>query len=92
MDPSPIVDHFHQFGYSIGFEKSRCSLVHLIWFATTWVIWKERNDINFRGTQSSLAQLSENVKLMLRFFIIFFITGAKTFSYVRVLANFATCY
>jgi len=78
-------------GYMEGKERHKF-LWHLIWFATTWVIWKERNDINFRGTQSSLAQLSENVKLMLRFFIIFFITGAKTFSYVRVLANFATCY
>jgi hypothetical protein len=38
--------------------------MHLIWFATTWVIWKERNDRNFYGKQTSLAQLQENVKLL----------------------------
>jgi len=42
-DPAHILDHFIQFSSSIGFGTSRCSFMHLIWFATIWVIWKERN-------------------------------------------------
>lgn len=62
VDPPFILDHFIQFGSSIGYGKSRCSFMHLIWYATTWVIWKDRNARIFRGTQSSLMQLLENVK------------------------------
>jgi hypothetical protein len=40
-DPSNIQDHFHQFHTSAGYAKSRCSFMHLIWFASSWVIWKE---------------------------------------------------
>jgi len=42
-DPATVVDHFHQFGTSSDLAKSRCSFMHLIWFACSWVIWKERN-------------------------------------------------
>ena len=58
-----IMDHFIQFGSSTGFGQSRRSFMHLIWFATTWVIWKQRNARIFRGNPSSPTQLLENVKL-----------------------------
>jgi len=38
-DPSNTVDHFYHFGTSSGFGKSRCSLMHMIWFACSWVIY-----------------------------------------------------
>jgi len=64
VDPSNIVDHFHQFGTSSGYAESMCSFMYLIWFASSWLIWKERNDRLFRGKKNSLVQLLENVKLL----------------------------
>jgi hypothetical protein len=63
-DPLTLVDHFIQFGSSAGYSKVRCSFMHLIWFATSWVIWKERNDRLFRTKQSSFPQLLENIRLL----------------------------
>ena len=98
MDPPHILDHFIQFGSSTGYGKSRCSFMHLIWFATTWVIWKERNARIFRGTQIPIYNFrrmsnifpSGGLKLVLYLFIIIFTTGAKTLCYVQELANFFT--
>jgi len=61
-DPSNIVDHFYQFGTSFGYGK--CSLMHLIWFACSWVLWKERNDKLFQNKVNSPTQILENVKLL----------------------------
>jgi hypothetical protein len=60
-DPATVVDHFHQFGTSSGFAKSRCSFMHLIWFASSWVIWKERNARIFRAKESTTYQLLEKI-------------------------------
>ena len=64
-DPSAMVDHFTQFGTSAGLAKSRCSIImHLIWFASSWIIWKERNDGLFRAKECSPFQLLENIRLL----------------------------
>ena len=63
-DPSNIVDHFFQFGYVAGFAKSRTSFMHLIWFACSWAIWKERNDKLFCNKENPPMKLLENVKLL----------------------------
>ena len=63
-DPSAMVDHFTQFGTSAGLAKSRCSIMHLIWFASSWIIWKERNDGLFRAKECSPFQLLENIRLL----------------------------
>jgi len=34
----------------------------LIWFATSWVIWKERNHRIFRYKENTTLQLLENIK------------------------------
>ncbi|AES59336.1 hypothetical protein MTR_1g018300 [Medicago truncatula] len=70
---SSVVEHLtadqevtgsNPFGSSSGFAKSRRSFMHLIWFASSWVIWKKRNQRLFRGIESSPIQLLENVKLI----------------------------
>jgi len=63
-DPSTIVDHFLQFGTSSGLAKSWYSFMYLIWFASSWVIWKEKNDRLFRGKENIPFQLLESIKLL----------------------------
>ena len=63
-DPSTLVDHFIQFGTLAGYTKARCSFMYLIWFATLWVMWKERNDGLFRTKENSFSQLLENIRLL----------------------------
>jgi len=36
----------------------------LMWFASTWIIWKERNDRFFRGKENSPIQLLEKIKIL----------------------------
>jgi len=64
VDHYSIVDHFYQFGTLSGGSKSRCSLMHMFWFATIWVIWKERNDRIFGGQVNHPLQLLEKIKLL----------------------------
>ena len=47
--PATIMDHFLQFGSALGHGKRRKSFMSLIWFASSWVLWKERNNRIFRG-------------------------------------------
>jgi len=49
LDPSILADHFLQLGSSSSYAKSRSSFMFLIWFASTWVIWNEKNDMIIRG-------------------------------------------
>lgn len=63
-DPSIIADRFLQFGSLSGYAKSRCSFMLLIWFASSWMIWKERNDRIFRGKENSPIKFLENIKLL----------------------------
>lgn len=90
-DPCNIVNHFYQFDTSLRFGKSRCPLLHLIWFANVWMLWKERNEMLFRGQERSPYQILEavellsfgGIKLNLLLFLIVFIIGVKTLSFVR---------
>jgi len=63
-DLSRMVDHFLQFGSLSGYNTIKRSFMLLIWFATSWVIWKERNDMIFHGKESALVQLLEKIKLL----------------------------
>ena len=55
---------FLQFGILSGYTTSKCLFMLLIWFATSWVIWKERNDMIFHGQENAPIQLLENIKLL----------------------------
>lgn len=63
-DPSTNVDHFLRFRTCSGHVKSRCSFMSLIWFASSCVIWKERNYRIFKGKEKSPYQLLESIKLI----------------------------
>jgi hypothetical protein len=55
--------HFIQFTKMAGMPFSTQSFFRIIWFATIWVLWKERNDRIFHNTVSSPITLIEKVKL-----------------------------
>ena len=64
VNPISILDHYLQFRTFSGSARSKCSFMHLLWFASIWVIWKERNARLFRATESNMHQLLENIKLL----------------------------
>nr|ABD28363.1 hypothetical protein MtrDRAFT_AC148289g7v2 [Medicago truncatula] len=64
VNPLSISNHYLQFRISSGFAIFRCSFMHLLWFASIWVIWKEMNARIFRAKESTMHQLLENIKLI----------------------------
>lgn len=41
-------EHFTQFNFGGGGPQMRQSLLNVIWFATVWELWKERNNMIFK--------------------------------------------
>ncbi|CAJ2645018.1 unnamed protein product [Trifolium pratense] len=58
-----IQDHFVQFTLSAGGSRARRSFLQLIWLASVWVVWTERNHRLFRGSTSTLHQMLDKIKL-----------------------------
>lgn len=61
---SNVMYHFSQFCTSSGCGTSRRSFMSLIWFASTWIIWKERNDRLFQDKENSPMHLLKKIKLL----------------------------
>jgi len=61
---SCATDHFNQFSYGGGGSNVRQSILHLIWFATVWEIWKERNNMILNGKECSITLLVDKIKLL----------------------------
>jgi len=49
-----VTDHNNQFNVNGGIAKSRISISQVIWFATIWEIWKERNNRFFNDKECSV--------------------------------------
>lgn len=49
--PYNVSDHFNQFSYSSDISKVRRSIIQVIWFASVWEIWKERNNTIFNDNE-----------------------------------------
>jgi hypothetical protein len=56
-------DHFIQFTFSAGGSRARRSFLQLIWLASVWVVWTERNHRLFRGSANTTHQLLDKIKL-----------------------------
>jgi len=54
---------FYSFSLS-DYLKSRHSFMLLIWFASSWVIWKERNAGIFHDNENAPIQILVNIKLL----------------------------
>ena len=58
-------DYLNQFGFvGANCSKVRQSVMHLIWYAIVWEIWKEKNSKIFNGKECSTYQIVENIKLL----------------------------
>lgn len=61
--PSVPTDHLNQFSFVRGnCSKEWQSILHLIWYATVWEIWKERNNRLFNGKECSTFQIVDKIK------------------------------
>jgi len=58
-----IRHHFIQFSNMAGLPRVTHSFLRIVWFASFWAIWKERNYRVFQNTASNSSILSEKVKL-----------------------------
>jgi hypothetical protein len=63
VPPGELRHHFIQFTRLSGLPRTTHLFFTVIWFATIWVIWKDRNNRVFRNTSVTLSTLIEKVKL-----------------------------
>lgn len=62
--PDVPADHFNQFGHVCGnCSKVRHSIMHWIWYATVWTVWKERNNKIFNDKIKSVSFVWLKVKI-----------------------------
>jgi hypothetical protein len=55
-----IHDHFSHFGKLIKGGNGK-KFRHIIWLATTWSLWKKRNNIIFRGEEVNIPSLVDHI-------------------------------
>jgi hypothetical protein len=61
--PGDIRLHYEQFTKMAGMPRCSHMFLTIIWFATVWVIWKERNNRVFQNTVATPFTFIEKVKL-----------------------------
>jgi hypothetical protein len=64
-----ICNHFNLFGTTLKGATNKRSR-HLIWLATTWCLWRHRNNIVFRGDSVNASSLVEQIKYIAWFWLI----------------------
>ncbi|RHN59920.1 putative reverse transcriptase zinc-binding domain-containing protein [Medicago truncatula] len=60
--PGDVISLFNQFNFFGGAANSRKALLQVIWFASVWEIWKERNNRVFNDKNCSIPQLVDKIK------------------------------
>jgi len=64
VTPCYVVDHFNQFTYAGGGAKTQRSIMQVLWFATVWEIWKERNNRVFNAKECSILEVVDKIKAL----------------------------
>jgi len=57
-----VPDHFNQFTSGGVGAKARQSILQILWFATMWKIWKERNNRLFKGKECTIMHVVDRIK------------------------------
>lgn len=60
--PFEISDHCTQFSFDGGGPQVRHTILIVIWFATVYEIWRERNSIIFNTKECSISRLVDKIK------------------------------
>jgi len=60
--PYTLSNHIAQFVFAAGSTKTRQSIMQVLWFATVWEIWKERNNRIFKAKECSIIQVVDKIK------------------------------
>jgi hypothetical protein len=61
--PGSLQDHFYQFIHMAGMPRSSHCYFKIIWLASTWAIWKVRNNCVFKNAVIDPYRILEKVKL-----------------------------
>jgi hypothetical protein len=59
-----VSGHFSQFYHLGGVSRSRQFILQIIWIASVWEIWKERNNRIFKAQESSIMQVVDRIKFL----------------------------
>jgi len=59
-----MLDRFVQLSHLAGASRMRGSIMRIIWFSCIWVIWKEKNDKNFKNQEVGIPQLLDKIKML----------------------------
>jgi len=60
--PLNVSDHFSQFYFGGGRSQVQHTILNVVWFATVWEIWKERNNRIFNDKESSVMRIVDKIK------------------------------
>jgi hypothetical protein len=64
IPPESVADHLHHLGQLASVPLSKHTFFKVIWHATAWVIWKERNSRLFNNKIQEVVHLLEIVKFL----------------------------
>jgi hypothetical protein len=62
--PTCASDNLYHYDHLVGIPRLSHTFMTVIWMATVWVIWKERNNMIFNQKIDTLDHLVDKVKFM----------------------------
>jgi hypothetical protein len=91
ISPSTVINHFLSFGGIFSGKKTK-KLRYIIWMATTWCIWRTRNNILFRGDHINIIALVYQIVYIAWFWFIGRIGRTVDFSFTDWCNNPLECF
>jgi hypothetical protein len=64
VEPQHILDHFIRFPHVTWGYHAHRNFLQLLWLASVWVLWTERNNRFFKFKERSTMQLLDKVKMI----------------------------
>jgi hypothetical protein len=86
-----VSEHFLSFGRILKGKKTK-GLWHIIWLATTWCIWRSRNNILFKGDSVNVSSLFNNILYIAWLWFIGSLRSNVDFSFLDWCNNPLACF